>query len=209
MRNTFALITLTVNTKTCKTCGKEFVRKWPYQIKKAIFCSHQCANSVLWENHVFTEEHKEKLLAGRAKYKYTTEAKAKMSAMKQNYIPWNKGIAMWFGEAKKNLVIPKAKYGIEHPNWKGGLSVLFVRKQRIEQNGGSHTKQEWENLKEQYNFMCPSCYKSEPEIKLSLDHITPISKGGSNNIENIQPLCRSCNAKKHVKTIKYELAPTY
>jgi len=68
---------------------------------------------------------------------------------------------------------------------------------------GSHTSGEWETLKAQYNWTCPFCRRSEPKIKLTEDHIIPLSRGGSDNIENIQPLCRSCNARKFTKIIKY------
>lgn len=73
--------------------------------------------------------------------------------------------------------------------------------QRIKTAVGSHTFGEWETVKAQYNWSCKNCDKMEPEITLTQDHIIPLSKGGSNNIENIQPLCKKCNSIKSNKII--------
>lgn len=96
--------------------------------------------------------------------------------------------------------------------WKGGLTKQkgyksFLEKRRnIRKKGnqGTHTMIEWIELKKKYNFMCLCCKKSEPEIKLTEDHVIPISKGGDNNINNIQPLCQSCNSRKYILTIDYK-----
>ena len=97
----------------------------------------------------------------------------------------------------------KLKIGKLSPRWKGGINSYHARRARKMNASGLHTLNEWEILKAQYNWTCPCCYKKEPKIKLTEDHIIPLSKGGSNNIENIQPLCGSCNRKKYTKIIKY------
>ena len=107
-------------------------------------------------------------------------------------------------------------------NWKGGISkkpdysaknlkrwreknpdkaVLQTQRRRaFKVNAdGYFTLGEWELLKKQYGYTCPSCGKKEPEIKLTVDHIIPLSRGGSDYVENIQPLCGSCNSKKGSK----------
>lgn len=68
---------------------------------------------------------------------------------------------------------------------------------------GSHTLQQWQEIKKRYNYCCVWCKKKEPEIKLTEDHIIPLDKNGSDFIENIQPLCQNCNSKKHTKIINF------
>lgn len=69
---------------------------------------------------------------------------------------------------------------------------------------GCHSIVEWNKLKSEYNWTCPCCKLKEPNIILTRDHIIPVSKGGSDDIGNIQPLCKSCNSKKYTKTIKFD-----
>lgn len=46
------------------------------------------------------------------------------------------------------------------------------------------------------NCECRNCKAKED---LAIDHIIPISKGGTNNDNNLQVLCKSCNSSKRDK----------
>lgn len=65
---------------------------------------------------------------------------------------------------------------------------------------GSFTGDEWETLCARYDYKCLACRKKKP---LTVDHIKPLDKGGSNYIDNIQPLCKSCNSSKGSREIDY------
>jgi 5-methylcytosine-specific restriction enzyme A len=43
---------------------------------------------------------------------------------------------------------------------------------------------------------CVHCGRKPPQVTLEVDHIQPISKGGSNDISNLQTLCFDCNRGK-------------
>ena len=43
---------------------------------------------------------------------------------------------------------------------------------------------------------CELCGASSRDNQIDVDHIVPRAKGGSNDISNLQALCRTCNAQK-------------
>jgi 5-methylcytosine-specific restriction endonuclease McrA len=54
----------------------------------------------------------------------------------------------------------------------------------------------YETLKK-HNFQCQSCGATvEDGAKLEIDHIKPVSKGGTNDPDNLQVLCKNCNLGK-------------
>lgn len=68
---------------------------------------------------------------------------------------------------------------------------------------GSHTYQEWVEKCELFAFCCAYCGERKP---LERDHKVPLSRGGSDDISNIVPVCRSCNSRKHTRTTSEFLA---
>jgi len=46
-------------------------------------------------------------------------------------------------------------------------------------------------------YRCRECGASKDETSLEIDHILPVAKGGTNDINNLQTLCRECNRMKH------------
>lgn len=69
---------------------------------------------------------------------------------------------------------------------------------------GDFTAAEWLALCERFGNRCVAC---GGEGLMTVDHVVPLSKGGSNTIDNIQPLCRTCNVRKNASTIDHRNAP--
>ncbi len=83
-----------------------------------------------------------------------------------------------------------------------------VRRARKLNAGGSFTNLQFKQLCASFGNTCLCCKRSEVELAslgftLVPDHVVALSRGGSNDIINIQPLCGPCNARKQTKHIDY------
>lgn len=189
--------------KVCKRCGKKFIMKQWNQLfcgskTKKIGCSYKIhieyiTNYNSTKNKDYMREYIKKWM--KKQREYDTDYAQRQRKMKRDYAQ----------KIDKKEIIKKWR----HKNIKKILE--WNRKRLLRTKGviGTHTNQEWEDLKKYYNFKCAVCGEKESRLKnlwegtsfnkLTKDHIIPIAKGGTDYIQNIKPLCISCNARKRDK----------
>lgn len=191
-----------MKTKKCLICNVDFVKSNYISNKNwemVKYCSINCSSKSKENKKTATCDYCKKVFNTRPSHFnkknrhfcstkcYSLFRKEKLSFSEQNNY---KGVRKE-GESKQ----------VYHRNYckknKANIAHLKARRYAREKGAiGSHTLKEWESLKKLFDNKCAICnlYK-----KLSKDHIIPLSKGGSDYIENIQPLCKNCNSKKHNK----------
>lgn len=81
----------------------------------------------------------------------------------------------------------------------------LARTHRRRSAEGSFTADEWKALCNLYENRCLACGRDD--VGLTVDHVVPLAKGGTNWITNLQPLCRPCNSKKHLRATDYRKPP--
>lgn len=106
--------------------------------------------------------------------------------------------AEWAAKNPSRVRATKSRWKKNHPE----QSRKDAAKRRATKLGvgGVVTVQEWLSLCAHYDNRCLACGDRKP---LAQDHVIPLSRGGPNTIDNIQPLCKSCNSKKGTRTIDY------
>jgi 5-methylcytosine-specific restriction endonuclease McrA len=72
------------------------------------------------------------------------------------------------------------------------------RRARLLNAPGSHTAQDVRDIYSRQQGRCAYC-RIEVGTNYHVDHIQPLAKGGSNNPENLQICCASCNLRKSAK----------
>lgn len=97
----------------------------------------------------------------------------------------------------KDIKLAKKKLWIENNKEKHREMLRIYRHNR--RAGGKLNLKDWVAKCELMGNKCQICNKTNAEAKLTIDHIIPVSLGGTNEISNLQPLCLSCNSRKGKK----------
>jgi len=97
---------------------------------------------------------------------------------------------------KLGLWVPKKKVLTAEQRKLQAVAHSQNRRARKRNNGGKHTRRDIENLIVSQNGCCAMCLIPFGEDGFHVDHVIPLSAGGSNDRENIQLLHPTCNLKK-------------
>jgi 5-methylcytosine-specific restriction endonuclease McrA len=189
---------MSIVSKKCTKCGEvkplsEFYKAPRYAGGVKAACKI-CENAAIkkWEI-----DHPDRVRARKRKYqaKYRNEHPEKAKG----------AIDAWYRNNVQKVKDAVRGWVQANPEKRKEIVKLNQHKRRAlkKASGGNITAQEWQSLKEFYNYTCLACKRREPEIKLTLDHVKPLVKGGVNTIRNAQPLCGSCNSSKGTKEIDY------
>lgn len=160
----------------CAKCENEYARKWHSSNREA-----RIGKMREWRTL-----NKEKFLLSKRSYNIRNREKLAEKSRKR----------YWSNPEKYRDI--SNQYRKSH--LREHADAVRLRTHRKRANGGSFTIEQWEFLCNKYKNKCLCCKRKR---KLTIDHIVPISRGGKDCIENIQPLCGTCNSIKHDKTIDY------
>jgi 5-methylcytosine-specific restriction endonuclease McrA len=143
-----------------------------------------------------------------ARRKYQEEHKAQISEYKKKWSEDNSERVLAYrrdyARSNRAEVISRSKKWAEDNLEKVKAAKANNRRKRRaakHAGGGTFTVIEFEKLCEGYGHRCLCC--GDTEAVLEADHVLPLTKGGSGDISNIQPLCGSCNRKKFVSIVDY------
>jgi 5-methylcytosine-specific restriction endonuclease McrA len=199
---------------TCNVCGKQFIP----QNKRHLICSIECRKKAkfeydfkrrdkkkIYDNDYYLSNKKfiDKYKNERSKSKEGKEInklwrKKNSNHLKEYQKTWKKENVNYFDEYFKkneNHLKTKAKeWRYKNKDLVNMLAHTRRVKERIAE--GFSTKIESFRIRMEEIGECVYCGSRE---NLTIEHLLPISKGGTNELHNLFPACKKCNFSKGAK----------
>jgi len=193
-----------METKTCSKCGTTYPATPEFFVRSKIHkdglypSCKKCTRAQYREHY---ERNREKIIARTTQYhqdnpdaQKRASAKWKQEHREQHLQETRDRSAAWRELNRDKDRTASKRWREDNPD--AYRAIQHAARARKRNSQGSFSAEQWERLKDQFGYRCPRCGRAEPEITLTVDHVVPLAWGGSNDIGNIQPLCKACNAAK-------------
>lgn len=189
-RNTEERIKLQkLKIKICNICGKEFETYYPRKIS----CSKECG-------YILHEQSKRRNVYERTiNWRKNNPEKYKLQIDRQNEkSKTNEKIKKYrIFYNNKN----KEKRKEAYKNWElknKDHKYMLNHKRRVKIKEAKGYKDRIENFRKRMNDI-GECIFCGSKKNLTIEHLIPVSKGGTNEINNLFPSCKKCNCSKGPK----------
>lgn len=199
-----------VSTRVCLTCKLMHKVRWQkdnpekhqaYNIAKAAEWRegnrdrHRAkSREIYWRNPDKARE--------REKERWKSDPKVRERTKLRKATPYYRSKAVARAKAWAKANPGKARAAIRdwmdrHPE----KVAQHARNRRARENNavGSHTPEDVRKIFRMQKGMCAYCRVSLKKVKTHVDHITALSRGGTNDRSNLQLLCKPCNLTKSAR----------
>lgn len=151
---------------SCKTCKTAALYAWREK------------NADRWREYVREEIKRPHRAAKRADYRQSEPAKELARAR----------------ERGAKVRATKAEWLAANPDKARAFNKNRNARRRARKPIGTVSAAEWSAVKAKHAHRCRYC--NEKSLRLTMDHVVPISAGGAHHVGNIVPACRPCNSRK-------------
>ena len=134
--------------------------------------------------------------------KYRADNKDRIAARTAKYRAANKDKIAEYYEANKERIAAKHAEWARNNSDKTRAKTHRYRGRRRKAEG-TFTADQWKARLAYHGYKCIYCgveKQDTPQKYLTMEHLIPLCRGGTNWASNLAPSCKSCNCSKNSKT---------
>lgn len=187
--------------KVCLSCGKDLPSDAHFNRKRCEVCSagHERDRARLKAKEWY-EANPARALASRKAWREANPHKmgayyVKWRSNPQNDAKAKEWIATWVKQNRVKMREYQKRWYVEN---QAALRESVARRAGL-YRASDFQFEDWFLILEVFGHRCAYCLRGD--VKLTMDHVIPISKGGEHTSDNIIPACTSCNSKKNNRLI--------
>ena len=188
-----------VNSKKCTKCGElKPLSEYFKNIRALDGLSHHCKLCQKETYAKYYASHRKEGLS-RSK-KYYMEHREEKTAYDREYRLKNRAKILGRNENRREEISVYNKRHLQAEEGRLSRKAASMRR-RVRTGGKRLSLQDVREVMLEYGGLCPYCNNMIPVNKGNIDHIVPVSKGGTNIRENLVYVCSACNSKKMANSL--------